>query len=144
MQGVGAPPVAPHHDQPMPPVDSSPPSPLMASVLGLGPGQAASPTIDNPALLRDGVVGPLNNVFTPEAVEETITIYEDLPPEEVAMDQIKANAYTWAACHQRQGAHPHPIHWKSGLLTSASNVFTEALNNASRPLRVGELFNEVR
>ncbi|KAG9120833.1 hypothetical protein FRC07_003510, partial [Ceratobasidium sp. 392] len=57
--------------------------------------------------------------------DSMVTMYEKLPSEELALDGIKAEASTWAACHQRQLA-AQSYTSRCGLLTQA---FTEALGN---------------
>ncbi|CAE6509025.1 unnamed protein product [Rhizoctonia solani] len=69
-----------------------------------------------------------------------ISMPEKLPEVEAAMDRITANAYTWAACHQRQQAAPHPHSTGSGHFTW---VFTQELDLAPREMSIEELFNKV-
>ncbi|KAF8689597.1 hypothetical protein RHS03_09088, partial [Rhizoctonia solani] len=91
--------------------------------------------------------------------EGLIMMHEGLPKVEMAMDRITANAYTWAACHQRQSAGRHPRDLISGLFTTVNHsrkdttllssqtdlqIFTEELDLASREVSVEDLFNRVR
>lgn len=65
---------------------------------------------------------------------------EELPPQELKMDNVKANMLTWAACHQRQDSVNY-TDLRSGLFT---RLWTEALqNDTKRTLSIGELYKSV-
>ncbi|KAG8684742.1 hypothetical protein FRC08_013514, partial [Ceratobasidium sp. 394] len=90
--------------------------------------------------IRDAIPGIRRWRKNKPPPEEDEKMEEGIPDVEREMDSIKADTFTWTACHQRQDSVNYPD-LKSGLFT---RLWTEALDkDTTKSLRIGKLFEDV-
>ncbi|QRV75347.1 ICE-like protease (caspase) p20 domain protein [Ceratobasidium sp. AG-Ba] len=122
-----------------------------AGKYSLGPAQRSDPDeLQNLAPEPRTRFVPLEKSLIPRA-KSTLSVFvgalpkvvlatpmtEALPPEEIAMDQIKADMLVWSACHQRQLAYDY----KGGLFTKEFTSLAKASRVAK--MTVGGFHHEL-